>query len=414
MFGKKKPAVLIAGAGPVGLFAAIVLTKRGVPVCIVDKTWRSGARSDALALHAASLRLLADVGISPPCLRVDTIQLDDVSAHRAEIRLGAPGDESSCLAVIPQSALEHALEEALRKLGVRVLWQHNVAELTVHDHGVVVTIEELDKQSMGYAVEHTEWVVERSKQIEVPFVIGADGGHSIVRRLLGIDFPSVGPAQDFAMFEVQASADLGHTLRIVMDDRTTSSVWPLLHGHCRWCFELHGVAAPEAWRIKDCVGGHLRTASDADLDDDRLRTLVAERMPWFEGTIEEINWRVLVRFENRLATAFGKHRVWLAGDAGHMTGPIGMQSMNVGLREAHDLAELLAAVLDGGQSVQALDQYNRERINEWQHLLGLTSGSETSGPAALIAERRNRLVARLPASGARLRSLIAQLNSIAE
>lgn len=413
MFGKKKPEVLIAGAGPVGLLAALALTRRGVPVCIVDKTWRCGHRSDALALHAESVQLLADVGVSPSVLsnilRVDAIELHDGNMPRAEVRLAYPGDDSSCLVVIPQSSLEHALEETLRNLGVRVLWQHKVTELAADDHGVSVTIDELEKDSLGYAVDHTEWIVKRSKRLEVPFLIGADGSHSTVRRMLGVDFPGVGAAQDFAMFEVQSNAALGHKLRIMVDDRTTNSVWPLPNGQCRWCFELHGVSAPEAWRIKDHLGIDFREHQDSALSDDCLLALIAERAPWFEGKIDEINWRVLVRFEHRLATAFGQHRVWLAGDAAHGTGPIGMQSMNIGLREAKDLAEIIAKILHGGQSLEALEQYDRDRISEWQHRLGPWGGGETSGAAGRSADRRDRLTSCLPASGDRLPTLLDEL-----
>ena len=63
MFGKKKPEVLVVGAGPVGLFTAPQLARRGIRVEIIDKDWRTGAHSYALALHPSSLRLFQDVGL---------------------------------------------------------------------------------------------------------------------------------------------------------------------------------------------------------------------------------------------------------------------------------------------------------------------------------------------------------------
>ena len=80
------------------------------------------------------------------------------------------------------------------------------------------------------------------------------------------------------------------------------------------------------------------------------------------------------QFERRLASSFGKQRVWLAGDAGHMTGPAGSQSMNVGLREAADLADSIAGILREGQPAAQLDAYNERRSAEWRQLLGLTGG----------------------------------------
>ena len=146
------------------------------------------------------------------------------------------------------------------------------------------------------------------------------------------------------------------------------------------------------------------------LDEQNLRRLLAERAPWFGGRTEEINWRLVVRFERRLAQRFGAGRVWLAGDAGHTTGPVGMQSMNVGLREAHDLAAMFAGILRSGESLDGLDRYQRARQAEWRTLLGM-EGIPTARDQAnpWIAQRRDRLPMCLPASGMRLTELVQQL-----
>ena len=89
MFGRKKPEVLVVGAGPVGLFTALSLARRGVPVQIVDKEWRTAAHAYALALHAGSLRLLKDLGLLDAVLEqaypVRSIGLYDGAERRAEL-----------------------------------------------------------------------------------------------------------------------------------------------------------------------------------------------------------------------------------------------------------------------------------------------------------------------------------------
>jgi len=413
MFGKKKPEVLVIGAGPVGLFAAIALARRDVRVQIVDKEWRTGAHSYALALHGASLELLEELGLRDRVLqsayRVRSVGLYDAETRRAEIPL-ANGDDASALAVMPQDVLERVLEDALGELGVGVLWNHEVSELVPEEDHVAVTIDKMKKDSMGYAVAHTEWVIAKSTKCKVPFVIGADGHRSLVRRSLGIDFAEVGPPLHAAVFELKTDVDLGHEMRVVLGEQTTDVLWPLPDGQCRWSFQLADFQAPGSTRLKDRIALQLGGAQYPVLAEDQLRALLAERAPWFEGKVEEISWRIVVRFERRLATAFGKGRTWLAGDAGHMTGPVGMQSMNVGLREARDLAEIVAGVLCQGESADRLEDYGRQRTAEWKRLLGVERGLQpTDATDPWIRQNLDRLLPCIPASGAALAALVGQL-----
>jgi len=413
MFRKGNPEVLVVGAGPVGLYTTLVLAKRGINVQVVDKDWRTGAHSYSLALHARSLRLLDEVGLLQDVLerayRVHRVGFYDGADRRAELRLSSADDESF-VAVLRQDALEHLLEEALRSAGVDVLWNHEVSRLSPKADNAAVTIDKLVKESGGYAVSHTEWVVAKSAQIDVPLVIGADGHRSSVRRMMGIDFAEVSPPLHFAVFEFKTNADLDHEMRVVLGERTTDAVWPLPDGYCRWSFQLEDYAAPKATRVKDRIALQLGTSQYPVLDEENLRTLLAERAPWFDGEIQEINWRLVVRFERRLASSFGSGRVWLAGDAGHTTGPVGMQSMNVGLREAHDLTAIITGVLRDGESVDRLQAYNQQRQTEWRQLLGVEGGFKAAEQAdPWIRERSNRVPMCIPASGDKLGELAQQL-----
>jgi 2-polyprenyl-6-methoxyphenol hydroxylase-like FAD-dependent oxidoreductase len=80
-------------------------------------------------------------------------------------------------------------------------------------------------------------------------------------------------------------------------------------------------------------------------------------------------WSILLNCEHRLAHHFGKGRIWLAGDYAHLIPRAGTLSMNVGMREACDLVEILSADGSEDEPTKRLEQYNRHRIAEWQHLL---------------------------------------------
>ena len=146
------------------------------------------------------------------------------------------------------------------------------------------------------------------------------------------------------------------------------------------------------------------------LTESNFRALIAERAPWFTASISELVWKSVVRFERRLADGFGKGRMWLAGDAAHLTGPVGIQSMNLGLQEAHELAETLAGILRGGESMAALEDYNRRWMGRWRQLHnlegGLAGGPETD---EWIRAHSGVLMSCLPGCGAGLTALAGQL-----
>lgn len=414
MFGKTSPEVLVVGAGPVGLFAALTLAKQGIRIAIVDREWRTGAHSYALALHPQSLRLLKELEVLEDVLHralpLRTIGIYDRATRRAELQMAGADDAAWPVVVMRQDVLEHVLEQALERAGVKVLWNHAVSRLIPQQDCAVATIDTLVKESVGYAVARTEWLVAKSKDLQVRFVIGADGHQSLVRRALGLSFPDVGAAQHFAVFEFQSDADLSDEMRLTFTDRTTNVVWPLPERRCRWSLQLVDDQAPTDSRTKHRIPVDIGGARYPRLDEDRLRALIADRAPWFTGQIEQIHWRMMVRFEQRLAPAFGHESVWLAGDAGHLTGPAGMQSMNVGLREAKQLSDILISVLREQGSVEPLQDYNRQRVAEWRGLLGLDGGLVPQADTdPWIRQHSPQLLPCLPASGPDLAALAAQL-----
>jgi len=406
--------VVIAGAGPVGLFCAHALARRGIAVQIVDADWRAATHSYALALHGRSLELLEEAGLLADVLdgayRVQTVGLYDPLHRRGEMRLTDVGGKFPFVAVMQQNVLEGLMVRALEELGVQVSWNHRVARFTQHADHVDVVVDKLVKDSVGYAVTHTEWLVGKSTELEVPFLIGADGHRSLVRRAMDIPFEEIGPAQNFAVFEFVTDADLEHEMCLVLDDDTTNVLWPLPDGHCRFSFQLGDVALSGDTRRKDRLVVDLGAQRFPALDEERLGRLIEERARWFKGDIGQIDWRMAVRFERRMAASFGERRVWLVGDAGHMTGPVAAQSMNVGLREAERLAELVSEVLGRGAAVDSLGAYGAERLAEWRTLLGVSGKLEPKPDAdAWIARRAERLLPCIPASGEELRKLAGQI-----
>jgi len=162
-------------------------------------------------------------------------------------------------------------------------------------------------------------------------------------------------------------------------------------GRCRWGFQTEGPAGQA-------------------LGEEDLRRLLAERAPSFRAEIGSIVWASEVRFEKHLAERLVEGPVVLAGDAAHLTGPVGVQSMNVGIRESFEVANRLTAVLREGGSPELLQSYQAEQIREWRQLLGIEGHLESSGAAVSWAgANAERLLPCLPGSGDHLQELLAQL-----
>ncbi|MDX2151583.1 MAG: FAD-dependent monooxygenase [Bryobacteraceae bacterium] len=399
--------VLIAGAGPVGLFTALALKRNNVDVGILDTGIWTTTHSYALGLQPQSLRLLEEFGLKDrtisACYPVRAVVLYDKEGPRARIELDPP------LAVLGQETLESLLEDELERQGVRVAWRHELASVESGADSVRATINRFEQESRGYAIAHTEWVVGRTLNVEVRFGIGADGHRSRVRRALGNEFPEVGAARYYAVFEFKTDADLGNESKLVLGEHTADVCWPLPGGFCRWSFELSEYPPPNASRSKDRL---LATewGQFPVLEEEQLRWFLSHRAPWFTGSVDSFSWRTVVRFERRLTPAFGKGRLWLAGDAAHLTGPAGMQSMNSGLFEGYDLAATLAKILRGPGSLADLDNHNARWTHTWRELLSLDARLETTPKTdPWVAQHIDKLMPCLPGHGPAVASLAAQL-----
>ncbi len=206
MFRHPDPEVLVVGAGPVGLVAALFLQQHGVRVEIVDTHKRTTQHSYALAIHPRTLRVLDEAGLSEGLIgagrKLTKVAYYEGPERRAEIDYSALASEHPYLLVLRQSRLERAAEEALRQKKLEVLWGHRLESLDADDATLRAEVAKLDQVATGYPVARSEWVVVRSDTIRPTYVIGADGYDSAVRRMAGIEMEEHGAGQIFSIYEI--------------------------------------------------------------------------------------------------------------------------------------------------------------------------------------------------------------------
>ncbi len=378
----RKTEVLVVGGGPVGLFTALCLAERGVTVQVVEKYHRTALHSYALALHPATLCMLDSLGLAEELIdigqRLDRIALHPDLDQTVELDLSLLEGRFPFALVLPQVLLEGALESRLDDMGVEVLWNHPALSIDVGgDHVETLAV-------------RTEEAETESRRIVSSFVVGADGYDSLVRRSLGLKYRDLGGRVTYGLLEFEAPLPHTDRMDLIFHGESTDVLWPIENERARWSL-----------RIRD---------TDLVPDVKVMEQMIRTRAPWFEAPITRVHWHTTTAFERRLVDRFGHGRAWLVGDAGHLTSPLGVQSMNVGLREGRDLADRLTAILKDGASHSGLEAYGAERSSEWRRQLGFDTVCRIDdGAPSWTDSVATRLVSSLPVSGREQQALLDQI-----
>lgn len=305
------PQVLIAGAGPTGLAAALFLTRAGVAVRLIDAAPEAAATSRALAVNPRTLELLQPTGVT------DRIRAtgQDVSA----IRIAREGRITATLrplwdriapgrpmTILPQARTEALLAEALADLGLRPERGLGLSSLTQDADGVTATLTD-------------------GQIVRTPFLLGADGAHSATRHALNLDFPGDGSDTPWHLLDVDIEGAPQDEARIEFQRAGPLVILPYADG----AFRLIGFGAD-----------------------------LLPRLPqgWRPSTIR---WRSEFRVSHRMVVHMAVGRVALAGDAAHIHSPIGGRGMNLGIEDAFVFAACVTDALAG--EPDRLADYDRLR-----------------------------------------------------
>jgi len=334
--------VLIAGGGPVGLLCAWLLGRHGLPVRLFDVNDSPQADPRAATTHPATLDLLADDGLAGDMARVGLVApifqfWDRPSGEKiAEFDHAILKDDTRHPFVVQCEQFKTAkliLDRLTGLPNVEVLFGHEVVGVAPGADAVGVDVRGPDgMQSHAGA-----------------YLIGADGGRSVVRKLSDIAFEGFTWPERFIVlttpFDFESSR--GICPRSYFADPTE---W------CN-CFKVSADGPPGLWRT---VYPASPDVADADLMSDaavqaRLQKFFPAARPY------EIVHRNLYVTHQRVAATFRRGRVLLAGDAAHVNNPIGGMGLNGGIQDAANLADKLACVLLDGAPEALLDLYGRQR-----------------------------------------------------
>jgi 2-polyprenyl-6-methoxyphenol hydroxylase-like FAD-dependent oxidoreductase len=406
MFKHRETDVLVVGAGPVGLAAAWMLLRRNISIDVIDERFEgedAEVARHAVLLHSRTLELLADEGDVSALLdagaQVNRVVVRDEIGERGVVRLDRTDSTFPFALAVDQDTLVRELRRSLAEARKPVKDAAHLAELDEGESRARVKVEQYGMDSGGFSSDGHLYTLEKVREEYPRFVIGADGAHSLTRREFSISFHTVGPRRSFIAVEMDTPMDLDGAAYVLVRRDTFDALWPLPGGRCRWTLEL--LADDEA-----AIG-----ARDArrpfEVPIDLVRRYLRERAPWFGGSFADDDYAVGMSIEPGYAHCFGLGRLWLAGDAAHVTSPIGVQSLNAGIAEARELADRLERVLRKDEPPTLLDAYDADRRSEWERLFGPDAVWRKGD--VWSAEHARRLVGALPATGSALIALASQL-----
>jgi 2-polyprenyl-6-methoxyphenol hydroxylase-like FAD-dependent oxidoreductase len=345
------PQVLIVGAGPTGLAAALFLTRRGVRVRIIDAAPAPSRHSRALGVNPRTLSLLQDTGVAAAIEAegqgVRALRLNRRGRPLAAVTIDwAALGAGHRMVILPQARTEALLTGALAARGVAPERGLSLIGLSRTDAGVVADLSD-------------------GARLAVPVVFGADGAHSVVRKALKLDFAGDGWAEPWRLMDV----------------------------------DLTGPAADEAWIDLRPAGPFVCLPFSGTT----FRLIgsgppLLDTLPdgWRAGAV---HWRSDFHIAHRMVEAMTVGRVCLGGDAAHIHSPLGARGMNLGIEDAFVFAACAADFLAGERG--RLDDYGRLRrpvdAAVVRRVRALTAAVRDPSPAADLTRRLAiPLLSRLP------------------
>lgn len=333
--------VVVIGAGPVGLAAAIDLAQHGIPVVVVDENDKVSHGSRAICFSKRMLEISDRLGIG------DRLVEKGVTWNKGRVFNGE--DEAYAFDLLPETGhkrpafinlqqyyLEEYLVDRVRALqaegaDIELRGGNKVSAIGTHETHVSLEID----------------TVEGPYNLEADWLIPCDGAGSPTRRMLGCDFGGRVFEDNFLIADVIMEADFPTERWFWFDPPFNQGQSALLHKQ-----------PDDVWRID------LQLGWDIDRDAEMRPANVIPRLEAMLGkeTKFQLEWVSVYTFQCRRMDQFRHGRVLFAGDAAHQVSPFGARGANSGLQDTDNLCWKLAAVINGDAPDSLLDTYNDERV----------------------------------------------------
>jgi len=339
--------VLIAGAGPTGMMAAIELSRFNIPVRLIEKKAEPDTTSRAIGVQARTLELLEQRGLGSSLVKIGNPGLafslygDGERTWRLDFE--RISSKYNYLLFVSQAETENVLREALDKAGV-----------TIERNLTFLALGQADRDTKLTAVlQHADGSLE---QFECSYLIDAEGAHSIARGTVGLHFEGKSHVEAYALGDLHIDGDLVETdFHIFSSELGFMSMFPM-----------------GGRRFRVMADNPISHQSDGTRPSLEEFQQIYNRRSHIPAKFRDMSWSSWFRINSRMVNRLQVGRVFLGGDSAHIHSPAGAQGMNTGMQDMMNLCWKLAMVMKGQAKPELLETFSRERIPIIQMVLKKT------------------------------------------
>jgi 3-(3-hydroxy-phenyl)propionate hydroxylase len=363
--------VVIVGAGPVGLTAALDFAQRGIKSIVLDDHNSVSVGSRAVCYAKRSLEIWERLGCAAPMIQqgvtwnVGKVFFENDLRYQFDL-LPEADHKMPAMINLQQYYLETFLVEAcLREPLIELRWKHALTALEQHETHACLTIETPD----GLFDLEAEWV------------IACDGANSDTRKMVGADFSGQAFQDRFLIADIVMKAEFPAERWFWFDPPFHRNQSVLLHKQ-----------SDDVWRIDFQLGWDADPVEEKKPENilPRLKAMLGEERDF------ELEWASIYQFSCRRIDQFRHQRVIFAGDCAHQVSPFGARGANSGVQDVDNLGWKLKLVLNGAAPLALLDSYHDERSDAADdNLLNSTRSTDFISPKSAMSRRFRNAVLEL-------------------